>query len=359
MKWSIELGRILGIRFRIHLTFLVLVGLFGLAGLTTGGLAAGLSAMLFICAVFLCVTVHELAHSVVASSMGIPVDSITLLPIGGVAVMRGTPEEPLQEILISVVGPAASITIFAVMALPLGVGFDEIWPLNPFTTDVRTFLVSLCSVNLVLGLFNLIPAFPMDGGRMLRGLLNLAIGFERATRIATLIGQIFAVGLIVLGGFFFGHLWLMLIGFFIFLGASAEKRGIRIRSILKGVHVGQIMLTGFRLLAPQEPVGTAAESLIHGLQEDFPVVRDGQLIGLLAREAVASALQQQNLTTSVGELMSVDLPEVTPETDLDAARQKMIIGKHAALPVTSDGYFVGIVSQNHIERYLAMQQTVR
>jgi len=358
MKWSINFGRIFGIRFRIHLTFLMLVALFGFVGAGAYGPIGALSAMLFVCAVFVCVTVHELAHSLVARSFGVPVESITLLPIGGVAAMRGLPDGPYEEILISAAGPAVSIAIFAVMAVPLHVTVNEIWPPDPFTIHPRHFMVSLASVNLVLGLFNLIPAFPMDGGRLLRGLLALLAGFERATRVATLIGQVFGITLIVVGFFVFGSLWLPLIGFFIYLGASAEQRQLRIRSLLKRIRVSQVMVSSFRVIEPSLAIGWAAQMLLHGVQEDFPVVDGQRLLGIVPAVTVAEALQREQFEVPVVEVLAADLPTVTPETDLDTVQQKMLLGKHTVLPVTSGGHLVGMVSQNHISRFLNAHRVV-
>lgn len=355
MKWSIDFGHLFGIRFRVHLTFLILVLFFGLVGALAGGLLTALSAMLFLCMVFACVTIHELAHSLVARAYGVPVDSITLLPIGGVASMRGMPETPGQEIVISVVGPAISIAIFIFMFPFLRLAGADFWPVDPFTANPIHFLASLASVNLLLGVFNFIPAFPMDGGRIFRGVLALLFDYGVATRIATVLGQIFAVGF-VLVGFLPDHFWFIIIGLFIFFGASAEQRQSRVHSALKRFTVSQAMLSSFHVLPPDVPVSAAAEALLHGGQADFPIVHQGRFLGILSSHDIVDAMRSGQSQRPVGELVSPNLPAVTPDMNLDQVQRLMILGNHMALPVTSGGLLAGIISQERMGRFLAVHR---
>jgi Zn-dependent protease len=357
MKWSFDLGRLFGIRFRVHLTFPILVALFAMAGYSKGGPLVSLSSMIFICLVYICVTAHELAHSLAARRFGLSVDSITLYPIGGIATLRGIPDKPLHEIIIAAVGPLSNIALFLLLAIPLYLIPGKFFLYDPFSLDPRTFLATFAFTNLFLALFNLIPAFPMDSGRILRGLLALIFGFTPATWVATIIGQIFAA-LFALYGMYDHNPWLTVIGIFIFFGALTEQRQLRMRSRLKRFTVAQVMLTSFRTLGPDDPVSIAAEVLVNRLQEDFPVVRDNQFLGILAAPTIVSAMRSGTTNLPADQLASRNLPAVSPATDLDVIQRTMFKGSYYVLPVASEGRLVGLISQNRIANFLASQKVI-
>ena len=221
MKWSINAGRIFGIKLRIHITFFLLPLFVFLSDIKEGFGQAGLS-VLFVCAIFACVVIHELSHSLVARHFGREPKSITLLPIGGVAAIDMMPTKPSQEIVISIVGPATNIVIAILLALFGGMKMAVALSNNSGLTASQIFITDLIAANIVLAVFNLIPALPMDGGRVFRSILALKFGFLRATLWAVTIGKVISFLFIVLG--FFYDPWLALIGFFIFSGADSEKR---------------------------------------------------------------------------------------------------------------------------------------
>jgi Zn-dependent protease len=221
MKWSINAGRLFGIKFRIHATFFLLLLYVFLSDIKEGFGQAGLS-VLFVCAIFACVVIHELSHSLVARRFGREPKSITLLPIGGVATIDMMPTKPSQEIVISIVGPITNILIAIVLALFGGMKIAVALNNHSSLTASQIFITDLIAANIVLAIFNLIPALPMDGGRVLRSILALKFGFLRATLWAVTIGKAISFLFIVLG--FFYDPWLALIGFFIFSGADSEKR---------------------------------------------------------------------------------------------------------------------------------------
>jgi Zn-dependent protease len=220
MKWSINAGRLFGIKLRIHLTFFLLLAFVFVTDIKEGYKQAGLS-VLFVCAIFACVVIHELSHSLVARRFGREPKSITLLPIGGVAEIDLMPAKPSQEIMISIVGPATNIIIAILLALLGGLKLAAAIEKSNLTAS-QSFLANLIAANIVLAVFNLIPALPMDGGRVFRSILALKFGFLRATLWAVAIGKVIAVLFIILG--FRYDPWLALIGFFIFSGADSEKR---------------------------------------------------------------------------------------------------------------------------------------
>ena len=221
MKWSINAGRLFGIKFRIHVTFFLLLLYVFLSDIKHGFGQAGLS-VLFVCAIFACVVIHELSHSLVARRFGREPKSIMLLPIGGVATIDMMPTKPSQEIVISIVGPATNIVIAILLALVGGSSIAAVLNKSANPTASQLFIVNLIAANIVLAVFNLIPALPMDGGRVFRSILALKFGFLRATLWAVTIGKVIALLFIVLG--FFYNPWLALIGLFIFSGANSEKR---------------------------------------------------------------------------------------------------------------------------------------
>jgi Zn-dependent protease len=221
MKWSINAGRIFGIKLRIHLTFFLLLAFVFVTDIKEGYKQAGLS-VLFVCAIFACVVIHELSHSLVARRFGREPKSIMLLPIGGVATIDMMPTKPLQEIVISIVGPATNIVIAIILALVGGSSMAVALKNHSNLTASQIFITDLIAANIILAIFNLIPALPMDGGRVFRSVLALKFGFLRATLWAVTIGKVIAVLFIALG--FFYNPWLMLIGLFIFSGANSEKQ---------------------------------------------------------------------------------------------------------------------------------------
>ena len=221
MKWSINAGRLFGIKFRIHVTFFLLLLYVFFSDIKQGFGQAGLS-VLFVCAIFACVIIHELSHSLVARRFGREPKSITLLPIGGVAAIDMMPTKPSQEIAISIVGPATNIVIAILLALFGGMKMAVALSNHSNLTAYQTFITDLIAANIVLAVFNLIPALPMDGGRVFRSILALKFGFLRATLWAAAVGKLIAVFFIIYG--YFANPWLILIGFFIYAGANNEKQ---------------------------------------------------------------------------------------------------------------------------------------
>jgi Zn-dependent protease len=356
MGWSLKLGRILGITFRVHVTFLLLLLFIFLSVLPQKGSAAAFTAVLFICAIFACVLIHELAHSLIARRFGVEAKSITLLPIGGVATMEEIPEKPSQEIAISIIGPLINLAIAGVLYLLVGrwagVGAPNMQPDSP-----QAFFAGLIGVNILLAIFNLIPAFPMDGGRVLRGILALKLDYGRATWIAVGIGQGVAMLFIFYGIFF--NWWLALIGLFLYLGAGSEKQQVALRSALRRVPVGDAMVTDFRALRPEEPLSRSVEHIYLGCQEDFPVVGDAGVDGILTRSALLSAIHEKGLAVPVSEVMDASFLVVGESTWLDDAYRRMHADGKTVAAVLDKDQLLGMLSLEGISRYLMLQTALR
>jgi Zn-dependent protease len=227
MSWSFKFARVAGIDLKIHLTFVLFLVWIGFTYFSYGGAAAARQGILFILLLFACVLLHELGHALTARAFGIHTEDIILLPIGGVARLQRIPTDPKQELLIAVAGPLVNVVIAALLIYYLGhrAAMSDFDDLN---TPRVAMLSKLASVNIGLVLFNLIPAFPMDGGRILRSILAMRMNYLRATQIAALIGQGFAILLGIWG--FFGNTFLLFIAFFVFMGAQQEAAMARARA---------------------------------------------------------------------------------------------------------------------------------
>jgi Zn-dependent protease/predicted transcriptional regulator len=356
MKWSFKIGKLFGIPIRVHLTFLLLLLFIGIVGSKQGGSSGALFGIIAIIFIFVCVILHEVGHSLVAVHYGIKVNDIILLPIGGVSRMEEIPEDPKQEITISIVGPLVSFglaLLFFVLAVAIhqSINFKQI---NLFNRNV---VASLFWINLVLGLFNLIPAFPMDGGRVLRGILATRMESLKATKIAVGVGQGFAILLFFFGIFF--NWWMALIAIFIYLGAEGEERMVAVKSSLGKSPVKLAMLTEVHTVSPDETVGEVLESICHGLQQDFPVVEEGEVVGILTREAIFSALHKHEKSIRVKEVMQKDFVSTTEDASLSEIYKTMTSHRLFVMPVMKDKKLRGMINLEQIGKYHMICQEER
>lgn len=347
MKWSIRMGSIFGIPVKLHLTFLLLLALIYFIGPSLIGIG-GLQGVVFVILVFASVVFHELSHAMVARHYGIQVSDITLLPIGGVARMATLPEEPIQEILISVAGPIASIVLgFSLWFLA------DLFGSQVTLTDMSVkgnLLAQLAALNFVLAIFNLLPAFPMDGGRILRGFLALYMPPLKATRIAVGIGQVFAIGLFFLG-IFSGNLFMVLIALFVYMGAEAEERQLGVTLSLGKATAESAMISDVVTLDPDQTVGHAAERYAHGFQSDFPVMDGRRLVGLVTRDHLVESLHKQGPSAPVRQIMSTDFPTAMPQTPLLEVLEKMQATGSKVVPILDAGELTGLITLEQIGRY--------
>lgn len=352
MRWSIPCGRVLGIRIRVHLSFLLLLLWVAWLGWQVGGGVASLWALLLVNLLFGCVVLHELGHSVMAIRFGVHVESITLLPIGGVASMRSIPERPIREFLISVAGPMVNVVIACVLLLVRG-GLPSYSALPPLPTNLGELVDMLLVTNIILVVFNLIPAFPMDGGRILRSLLALKLSYARATNVAVGFGQVFAVAFIAVG--IFGNPFLAVIGVFVYLGAKSEQQRIRTRSMLRNVLAEDVMVTAFATLRPDDTLQRCLEHVYHQNQEDFPVVADGKLVGLLPRKQWLAVLHRDGIGARVGDIMKHRFISVYPESDLAHIYQDLLSTDQGVFPVVQGQRVLGLLTTEDIGRYVMIE----
>jgi Zn-dependent protease len=269
----------------------------------------------------LCVLLHEFGHSLVAQRLGIEIHSITLLPIGGVSNLESLPEKPADEVKITVAGPLVNV-VLAPIFFGVGLLFGAVprVPADLFTGigSVGQFFFYLGYLNVVLAVFNLLPAFPMDGGRILRALLSARLGAVRATDITSAVGQFFAVAFFLVG-LLGGNVLLALVAVFIFFGASGESQMVRQRELTRGLTVSDVMGTKPRTetVTPYHTFGQVLDSVIHGYQEDFPVLDEGgNLVGMLTRNEIMTAAHSPERYSSVRDLMKTNVPTISSQADL-------------------------------------------
>jgi stage IV sporulation protein FB len=355
MSWSIPLFRAAGTEVRLHLTFLLLLAWIGLAHGAQGGMEAALGGILFILLLFGCVLLHEFGHVLAGRRYGIRTPDIVLLPIGGVARMERIPEKPFEELIVALAGPAVNVAIALLLLLALG-GVPPPMEAAASPEDHRQGLVErLFWVNVALVVFNLIPAFPMDGGRVLRALLAIRLGSRRATGIAATIGQAvaFAIGLYGLLG---GAPLLVFIALFVWLGAAAENGAVQLRETTRGLMTAEAMIDRFETLPVSARISDAVELLLRSSQTDFPVVDGGgRLRGVLTRSDMIRALRENGPDTPVLDAMQREVATVSQRAPLDGALATM---QQAAGPVgvvDSEGRLVGLLTQENLGEMMMVE----
>ncbi|WP_437940762.1 site-2 protease family protein [Sorangium sp. So ce341] len=358
MKWSFRVARIAGIDVNVHATFGLIVALGALQWSGHHGARGALFGAALMLALFACVALHELGHSLVARRFGLTVREILLLPIGGVAMLAGRPQKPLHELLIALAGPAVNVVLAAVLlvvTVALGL-LSELPSLGAGASpSPATALLWLLGANVALAVFNMIPALPLDGGRVLRAGLSMAIGPARATSAAAAIGQVIAVALFALA-VLSGHLVLAFISVLVFLGATQERTTERARSILGVVPVGRAYNRRAIALSPCDRVSDAAEHILTTYQTDFAVLLDGQPIGALTRGDVVRALAEGAGGAYVAGIMRRDVPRVDADRSLDDV-MRLMSEKSAPVAAVYDGErYLGLISQEDIAEALALLQ---
>lgn len=337
MGRSLPLGTVFGIRLQVHWTFLFVILFVVLLSVSAGNsVAETLLKLGFVAALFSCVVLHELGHALAARYFGIPTKDITLLPIGGVARLTRVPRKPLQEIVVALAGPAVNVVIASVLLAVLLPSRGA----SVFTQQGRDVWQQLLFVNIALVLFNMLPAFPLDGGRVLRAVLATFLTYSRATRLAATVGQVCAVCLAFLG---LANPFLFIIAAFIFLGAAAESRQVIAHEELAEVRVGDAMLRRFHAVSDKTPIRTVAAQMLDGSQRDYPVVCGASYVGMLTRKAVFDALQREGNVLAEDVMVS----HVAPVHESDPLNRVLETAPERAqlesLPVTSAGRLTGLL----------------
>ncbi len=361
MTGSLNLGRLFGIRVQMHWTFLLIIAWAIYVGWSRGGsVESVLWTIALVLTIFVCVVLHELGHSLTARQYGIETKKITLLPIGGVASLDRMPEDPKQELLVAIMGPMVNVVIAAILYFFVSHQlyiFQEPEEAQSFlqTINADNFLFYLYTTNILLVVFNAIPAFPMDGGRVLRALLSMRMDRVKATQIAASLGEIIAIFFFFIG-FVYNPL-LIFIGLFVFFGASGEYNMIRQMGILKGHRVREAMMTDFTVLNARDSLDRVGEVLLSGTQRHFIVGDEaGNVVGILHHHVVIDAYQKKQLNLSVGDMMNQEFKVVHPEEDLSEIYRKVQgSGQQIFFPVLENDQLVGTIDMENINEFMVIQ----
>ena len=342
------IARVAGIEIRIHITFILFLAWIGLSYYQIGGTPVAIQGLLFILGLFGCVLLHEFGHAVAARGFGIRTPDITLLPIGGVARLQRMPDKPWQELVVAIAGPLVNVIIAVVLILFLGRRAD-LGDVGRLQVPEIDMLAKLASVNVILVLFNLIPAFPMDGGRVLRALLAMMMNYARATQVAAWIGQglAFVFGFI---GLFTNNPILVFIALFVFLGAQQEAAMAQMKDVAHNLPISEAMETELVTLPENATLDDAVEALLRTSQHDFPVVDgDGHVLGVLTRDDMFRALKRDGSSAPVTSVMHRNLPAVAPDEPFDKAFSLMQDAASPALPVVDGrGNLLGLVTPENV-----------
>ncbi|CAF0689863.1 site-2 protease family protein [Candidatus Methylacidithermus pantelleriae] len=358
MKGAWKIGEVLGIGIYVHFTFLLLVTWVAVSQYAVAGnLSAVWEALLFLFCLFTIIVLHELGHALAAKRFGIRTRDIVLLPIGGVARLERMPDNPWQELVVALAGPAVNVILALILYLFLS-HYDPNWQLGHWSPVRGTFAGRLFGVNVVLALFNLLPAFPMDGGRVLRALLATQMDYVRATHWAAWVGQAMAI-LFGLAGLFTPNPMLLFIALFVWIGAAQEASMVELRWALGGIPVWRVMITEFHTLHPEDPLSKAGQYILAGYQHDFPVVDNGKVVGILTHTALLSGLSRLGETATVKEVMEQTFDTAEANEMVQMVFERLDPGSAPCIPVLRRGELVGLLTKENLGEFLLIQSALR
>lgn len=357
MKLSLYLGKYKNVKVFIHWTFSLLLLWIIISNLRQGipGIDI-LWTIIFVLALFCCVVLHEFGHALTAQKYGIQTKDIVLYPIGGIARLEKLPEDPKQELWVAIAGPLVNVGIFLILSAVLSFTGFNIESLEEMKINPNTILLYLASANLILAVFNLIPAFPMDGGRILRAFLAIRLPRAQATQIAGGIGQFLAIFFIFFG--LFNNPILVLIGVFIFLGAAAEVSHTQQESFLKGFKVNDAIMMKFQILAFDAPLSKAVDKLLNSQATHFVVVKDDVAVGTLSRNEIIRGLKEGDENIAVEKVADFNPLKFETEENLDDVWKKMMSENRKVAFVIENGHFLGILDQENISEFIMVKSAL-
>ena len=366
MGGSLNIGKLAGIKIFVHWTFLILIAYIIFNGLSEGNNAMEITFhILLVLAVFACVVFHEMGHALAARRYGIGTRDITLLPIGGVASLESIPEKPKQELIVAIAGPMVNVVIALTLGLIATLFIDQtnFLPENIEGTlqhlNFNTFVISLIMVNVMLVLFNAIPAFPMDGGRVLRAVLAMTMDRVKATQIAARIGQFIAILFVLAGLFYVKNPFLILIGVFVFLGAAAEAQSVTTGSILTGFKVRDVIRTKYTLLNSSSTLKNAVDELLAGADQDFLVSENNSIAGILRRKDLLKALSENGNDSPITPYIIRNLPYLKLDDDIKGIYPMMQQNGFSLLPVLDvTGNLVGILDLENLAEFVMIRSAI-
>jgi Zn-dependent protease len=354
-----RIGRFAGINVYIHFTFIILIVVLGGAFyVQQQEILAAIKGVFFILLLFLCVTLHEFGHALMARKYGVKTRDITLLPIGGLARLEDMPREPMHELWIAVAGPAVNVAIAALL-IPVAFFTGQLSLTELQQSAGPGLILSLLLANIVLVVFNMLPAFPMDGGRVLRAVLAMTMDFTAATKIAARVGQGMAIFFAVIS-FPVGNIWLLFIALFVWIGASGEAQAAQFHVAMEGIKTRDAMITRYSSLHPEDTLDDVVKLIMSGSQEDFPVLDDnGKIVGLLIQDDFVEGLSSRGRKSAVRESMRHDFPSVEIDHDLETVIRQSQLGKLKTVPVMDGERFAGLLTLQNINELVMIRTAIR
>lgn len=358
MKGSFKLGNIAGIGVFIHWTFSILIAYIIFSNYRAGHDAERIGWMvLFVCSIFGTVFLHELGHALAAKRYGINTKDITILPIGGLARLEKIPEKPVEELVVALAGPAVNIALAGITALFITMpSANELYIQLTGGVNSDNFFLNFFIVNIWLAVFNLIPAFPMDGGRVLRALLAMKMERHIATNVAARIGQVLALGFIFLG--FFGNPFLIFIGLFIILGAQGEAQMTKAEFMMKGIIVRDILMKNYETIEESDTIETAVNKLLNGQCKNFVVMAKQQAVATLGRDEIIKALSENGKQTLLQSVADKNPIRLNVNQSLEEVYPTMIAGKNSMAFVYDNQQFIGVLDLENILEFIMVKEAV-
>lgn len=357
-SWSIPVGRLFGVEVRVHLWFFFLLVFVWGTQANTQDPTTVLRGLGLVGIIFGSVILHELGHALAMRGSGIPVKNIVLLPIGGITMLDEAQAMPdplnawKQDVRIAVAGPLVSFTVAGISALILLIAPGISWTARPLTPDLNALLRSIVLVNFYLALFNLLPAYPLDGGRVLRAFFCRQMDMVQATQRAVRIGHVFST-LFMMVGILTTNWWLVMVGFFLWFGAQLEERSAVFQSVLRSVRLEEVMLTDFATLSPADTLEDALEKAVHTLQDDFPVVRGSDMVGVISRQKILEALRAEG-NGYVQAVMNRIFEVAAKQESLASAFRKLSARNLSIIPVVDEQHLIGIVTLQNLMHSMAL-----
>jgi Zn-dependent protease/CBS domain-containing protein len=363
MRWSVKIARIAGIDVFMHLTFLLLLGWIGYEYYRPRqSVEDAVWGIVFILTIFTTVVLHELGHALAARRYGIETRDITLLPIGGVARLERMPRDPWQELVVAVAGPLVNVVIAAGLAVGILASGGSLLPEATTPENslfVGTFAQRLLFVNVFLVVFNAIPAFPMDGGRVLRAFLAMNMDYAKATQIAAAIGQGIAF-LFAMAGLFGPNPILLFIALFVWMGAAGEASVAQLQAAIEGIPVRRAMIEDFVTVRADAELREVANHVLRGFQPDYPVVDDGgRVVGVLPQTALLAGLSSDGPSAQVERYMQTNFKTAAPGEMLDRALARLHEGECPVLPVLDGERLVGLLTTENIGELVMIREAIK
>lgn len=356
MKWSTKIGRLSGIDIYIHLTFWLLIPFVGfIYWQENNNIPAAINGIIFVMSVFLCVLLHEFGHALTAKKFGINTKDITLLPIGGLARLQKIPENPVHELWITAAGPAVNAVI-AILLLIFLKSLGSFEPINTITMTSGPFLERLMVANIALVIFNILPAFPMDGGRILRALLAMKMAYSKATQIAVNVGQTMAVLFGIIG--LFSNPFLVIIALFVWIGATMEGSIVQMKASLNGIPVRNAMITDFKTLNANDTLSKVIDYVISGTQKDFPVMENDNLVGILTQKNMLKGLAMSGKDAFVEKHMTNNFKTIDELEMLESAFMKFHETECKTIPVIRNGKIIGLFTMDNLGEFMSIQSAI-